>query len=77
MIDTASNEQLRLHVEAIEALVEEKKGIADDIKDRFAVAKSDGFDTKALAAVLRRRATERAALEEHDALVELYESHLA
>lgn len=73
---TDAAEQLRLHVEAIEQLESEKKDIADSIKDRYALAKGEGYDTKALRLVIRRRALERAAREELDGLVETYESNL-
>ena len=42
----SSDEQLKLHVEALEKLFEEKQGIADDIKDVFAEAKAVGYDPK-------------------------------
>lgn len=71
-----SDEQLKLHVEALENLFEEKKGIADDIKDRFALLKEEGFDVKVTKDVLKRRAMERAAVEEHDAILATYESAL-
>lgn len=70
------DDRLKLHVEAIEALLEEKKNITDDIKDRKALAKGEGYDTKVLDAVIKRRAIERAAVTEFDALVETYESNL-
>ena len=38
-------DQLRLFIERIERLEEEKKGISDDIKDVYAEAKSNGYDT--------------------------------
>ena len=41
-----SAEQLRLFIERIERLEEEKKGIADDIKDVYGEAKATGYDTK-------------------------------
>lgn len=71
------SEQLLLHITAIENLAEEKKAIQDDIKDRFSLAKGEGFDTKALKLVIARRALERAAREELDALVETYETAIA
>jgi uncharacterized protein (UPF0335 family) len=71
------NENLKLHVEALENLIEEKKGIADDIKDRFALLKAEGFDVKVTKAILARRALERQAVEEFDQLVITYEEALA
>jgi uncharacterized protein (UPF0335 family) len=50
-----TDERLRLLIERIERLDEEKKGISDDIKDVYAEAKSVGYDTKVLRQVLRLR----------------------
>ena len=69
--------RLQLHVDAIERLEEEKKGIADDIKDRYALAKGEGYDPKILRKVIQRRAIERAELEEQDAVLATYEAALA
>lgn len=75
--EVMGEERLQLHVEAIERLEEEKKGIADDIKDRYAVAKGEGYDVKVLRKVIQRRAIERAELEEQDAVLATYEAALA
>ena len=49
MADTqVARDQLRSIVERIERLEEEKKAIADDIRDIYAEAKGNGFDTKVL-----------------------------
>lgn len=64
--------QLKSIVERIERLQEEKKAIADDIKDVFAEAKGNGFDTKVLRIILRRRAMDKAKRDEQDALVHTY-----
>lgn len=68
-----SADQLRLFIERIERIEEDQKGLADDKRDVYAEAKSTGFDVKALRTVIKRRAADRAALQEQDALVELYE----
>ena len=52
MTDNVSVEQLRLFIERIERLEEEKKGIADDIKDVYLEAKSQGFDPKTIKSPL-------------------------
>ena len=67
-----SKEQLRLIVERVERLTEEKQSIADDIKDVYAEAKGNGYDVKALRAVIRRRKQHAAALAEHEAILETY-----
>ncbi len=64
--------QLLSLIERIERLEEEKKGMADDIKNVFAEAKSTGFDVKALRAVLKRRSADTDKLAEHEAIVETY-----
>lgn len=74
---STTEEQLKLHVEAMETLLEQKKEISDDIKDRKTLLKSEGFDVKVFDALIRRRAMERAAVEEFDAVLETYESALA
>ena len=73
--DDATNfakDQLKAIVERIERLEEEKKAIADDIKDVFAEAKANGFDVKALRTILKLRKQDRDERQEHEAIVELY-----
>lgn len=76
MSDSISAEQLRLFIERIERLEEEKKGIADDIKDVYAEAKSTGFDTKTMRAIVRLRKMEKHHRDEADALLETYRNAL-
>ena len=64
--------QLKSFVEHIERLEEEKKGIADDIRDVFAEAKSQGFDTKVMRQVIRLRKKDTAERQEEEALLDLY-----
>lgn len=64
--------QLRAFVERIERLEEEKKSIADDIKDVYGEAKGTGFDTKVLRQVVRLRKQEPTEREEQEALLDLY-----
>jgi uncharacterized protein (UPF0335 family) len=64
--------QLRSFVERIERLEEEKKGIADDIRDVFAEAKGSGFDTKVMRQVIRLRKKDLAERQEEEALLDLY-----
>ena len=69
-------EQLRLFIERIERLEEEKKGIADDVKDVYAEAKANGYDSKTMRAIVRLRKMEKHARDEMDALLETYRSAL-
>jgi uncharacterized protein (UPF0335 family) len=76
MSDSISAEQLRLFIERIERLEEEKKGIADDIKDVYAEAKSTGFDSKTMRHIVRLRKMEKHHRDEADALLETYRNAL-
>jgi uncharacterized protein (UPF0335 family) len=76
MSDSISAEQLRLFIERVERLEEEKKGIADDIKDVYAEAKSTGFDVKTMRAIVKLRKMEKHHRDEADALLETYRQAL-
>jgi uncharacterized protein (UPF0335 family) len=69
---TFAREQLKAIVERIERLEEEKKAIADDIKDVFAEAKGNGFDTKILRQVIRIRKQDLAERQEQESVLDLY-----
>lgn len=68
--------QLKSIVERIERLEEEKKAIADDIKDVYAEAKANGFDTKVLRTIIRLRKQDAAEREEQEAILDLYKAAL-
>ena len=77
MADTSvARDQLRTIVERIERLEEEKKAIADDIKDVYAEAKANGFDAKTLRKVVSLRKIEVAERQEQEAMLDLYLSAL-
>jgi uncharacterized protein (UPF0335 family) len=67
-----AKDQLKAIVERIERLEEEKKAIADDIRDVFAEAKVNGFDVKALRSVLRLRKLDPNERQEQEAILETY-----
>jgi len=71
-----SADQLRLFIERIERLEEEKKGIADDVKDVYAEAKANGYDTKTMRSIVRLRRMEKNARDEMDALLDTYRNAL-
>ena len=73
---TVSAEQLRLFIERIERLEEEKKGIADDIKDVYAESKGQGYDTKTMRAIIKLRKLEKDARDEQEALLDTYKAAL-
>ena len=74
--DNVAADQLRLFIERIERLEEEKKGIADDVKGVYDEAKANGYDTKTMRAIVRLRRMEANARQEADALMETYRAAL-
>ena len=74
--DNVASDQLRLFIERIERLEEEKKGIADDVKDVYAEAKSTGYDTKTMRKIVALRKLEKHTRDEMDALLETYRNAL-
>jgi uncharacterized protein (UPF0335 family) len=69
-------DRLRSFIERIERLEEEKKGIADDIKDIYAEAKGTGFDVKIIRQIIRLRKKAKEERQEEEELLELYKSAL-
>jgi uncharacterized protein (UPF0335 family) len=67
-----SREQIKSIIERIERLEEDKKAIADDIKDVYAEAKGNGYDVKALRHVVRMRKQNAAERAEQEAIIETY-----
>ncbi len=64
--------QLKAIIERIERLEEDKAAVAADLKEVFAEAKGNGFDTKTLRKVVRWRKQDRAKRQEEEALLDLY-----
>ena len=69
---TFAHGQLRSLVERIERLEEEKKTIAGDIKEVYAEAKANGFDTKILRKLISIRKKDRHEREEEEAMLDIY-----
>jgi uncharacterized protein (UPF0335 family) len=69
-------EELRLLIERIERLEEEKKAIGDDVKDVYSEAKARGYDTKTMRAIVRLRKMDDNDRQEADALLETYKAAL-
>lgn len=67
-----AKDQLKSIVERVERLEEEKKTISEDIRDVYAEAKANGFDVKALRAIVRMRKIDPAERDEQDAILETY-----
>ncbi len=66
--------KLKSLVERIERLNEDKAAVTEDLKEVFAEAKGEGFDTKILRKVIRLRAQDAATRAEEEALIDLYMS---
>ena len=64
--------QLRSLIERIERLEEEKKALADDIRDVYAEAKGNGFDIKALRSIVRLRKLDTDERREQQEVLETY-----
>ena len=64
--------QLKSIIERIERLEEDKANVAADLKEVYAEAKGNGFDTKILRKVVRYRKQDRAKAMEEEALLDLY-----
>lgn len=73
---TVSAEQLKLFIERIETLEEEKRGLTDDIKGVYAEARANGYDVKTMRAIVRLRRMDVNARAEQAALLETYKSAL-
>lgn len=73
---TSADDRLRLLVERIERLEEEKKGIGDDIKDIYSEARATGYDAKILKQIVRLRKMKPDDRREMEAVLETYKAAL-
>ena len=73
---TTTDQQLRLFIERIERLEEEKKGIADDIRDVYSEAKANGYDAKIMRQIVRLRKMPVNDRKEMEAILDVYKSAL-
>jgi len=76
MAEVIAADQLRLFIERVERLEEDKAGIAADIRAVMAEAKGQGFDTKTMRSIIRLRKMERHARQEAEMLLETYKAAL-
>ena len=67
-----AKDQLRAFIERVERLEEEKKAIADDIRDVYGEAKGNGYDVKALRTIVRLRKQDKDERREQEAILETY-----
>ncbi len=72
----AGDDRLRLLIERIERLEEEKEGIADDIRDTYAEGKAIGYDTKIMRQVYRLRQMNPDDRAEMEAILDTYKAAL-
>src|SRR3712207_9058528 len=70
--ESVAADQLKSFIERIERLEEEKAGIAGDIKEIYAEAKGNGFDTKVLRKIISLRKRDYAERREEEAILDLY-----
>jgi uncharacterized protein (UPF0335 family) len=71
-VTPAAAGQLKSIIERIERLEEEKRNIASDIKDVYAEAKGQGYDSKILRKVVSLRRKEPHERQEEEAVLESY-----
>ena len=74
-IDTLSSTaqgKLKSLIERIERLEEDKASVAGDLKEVYAEAKGEGFDSKIIRKVIRLRKQDTAKQQEEEALIDLY-----
>jgi uncharacterized protein (UPF0335 family) len=71
-----TDDRLRLLIERVERLEEEKKGVADDIKDTYGEAKAVGYDTKMMRQIVRLRKMKPDDRREMEMLLETYKAAL-
>ncbi len=71
-LSDAAKDRLRLTVERIERLEEEKKAVAEQIKEVYGEAEAVGYDVRALRALVKRRKEDPQSRREHEALLDVY-----
>ncbi|HZS81895.1 MAG TPA: DUF2312 domain-containing protein [Stellaceae bacterium] len=71
-----AGERLKSFIERIERLEEEKRALAEDIKEVYAEAKGTGFDTKIMRQIIRIRKMDKDDLDEQETLLDLYKRAL-
>lgn len=72
MSEMVAADELRLLIERIERLEEEKKGISDDIREVYSEAKSRGYDAKIMRQIIKLRAMESHERQEWEAVLDTY-----
>lgn len=73
---TISGDYLRSYIERIERLEEEKSTLLADIRDVYAEAKGNGFDTKIMRQIIKQRKLDKFELQEQETLLDIYKRAL-
>ena len=73
---TTTDDRLRLLVERVERLTEERKGISDDIRDVYGEAKAVGYDVKTMRHIVQLRKMAPDDRKEREAILETYKAAL-
>ena len=73
---TVAAGQLRAFIERVERLEEDKKAIAEDIKEVYGEMKATGFDTKAVRKIVAMSKKDQAERQEEEAIIDLYKNAL-
>jgi uncharacterized protein (UPF0335 family) len=71
-----AGEQLKSFIERIERLEEEKRALSGDIKDVYAEAKGNGFDTAIMRQIIRIRRMDQDDVDEQETLLDIYKRAL-
>ena len=71
-----ADDQLRLFIERIERLEEERKGVSDDIRDTYNEAKAQGYDARIMRQIVRLRKMEPHDRQEMEAILDTYKAAL-
>lgn len=71
-----AGDQLRSFIERIERLEDEKKQLADDIKEVYSEAKGSGFDTAIMRQIIKERRMDKDDLDERETLLDIYRKAL-
>ena len=74
--ESVAGDQLKALIERIERLEEEKASLAGDIREVYAEAKGNGFDTKAMRKIIAMRKKDFAERREEEAILDLYRQAL-
>jgi uncharacterized protein (UPF0335 family) len=71
-----AGERLKSFIERVERLEEEKRALAEDIKEVYAEAKGVGFDVKIMRQIVKIRKMDQDELDEQESLLDVYKRAL-